>query len=180
LPILESQAFIPTESEIELPPPDEVGEEEPDIRLRIAQEYRKSRARGASARSFSVKVLEAYHNRCAFCGRTLSGIDGIMSGIDAAHILAWSRYDLDVVQNGIALCKLHHWAFDNAVIAIVPEDGNYKTIFTELGFRIDIATRDSLGTHGFVIPTEWLPDDTSQWPSVTYIQRLYEDLEIAT
>ncbi|MHB8378585.1 MAG: HNH endonuclease [Acidimicrobiales bacterium] len=180
LPTLELLALVIPDLTADLPPPDSIAEDEPEIRIRISQEYRMARSRGASARVFANQVLSAYHNRCAFCGLVLSGVDGIVSGIDAAHILAWSRYDLDVVQNGIALCKLHHWAFDTAIVAIVLEREGYVLRFTQLALRLDEETRQRLDVDGFVIPPEWLPDDVTLRPSNRYLKRLYQDLEFVT
>ena len=38
--------------------------------------------------------------------------------MDAAHILPWAGYDLDVVSNGLCFCKHHHWAFDEGLILL--------------------------------------------------------------
>jgi hypothetical protein len=178
LPILELIASIDPGIDAALPPPDEIGEDEPDIRMQAAQHYRMAKMRGPTARAFSKMVLDAYHRRCAFCGLKLSGLDGITSGIDAAHILAWSNYDLDVVQNGIALCKLHHWAFDAAIMVPQLDQGAYKIRLTELAQQLDPSTRAQLGTDGLVIPEEWLPDNAGERPSAQYLKRLYEDLEL--
>ncbi len=48
-----------------------------------------------------------------------------MPGVDAAHILPWGSYDLDVPQNGLILCKQHHWAFDNHVLTLAHVNGKY-------------------------------------------------------
>lgn len=56
-------------------------------------------------------VLRAYHSRYAFCGYDLR-LDGALVGIEAAHI-HWKTYGGPcVVNNGLALCSLHHDAFD--------------------------------------------------------------------
>ncbi len=178
LPTLELIASLDPGMTAALPPPDEIGEDEPDIRMQVAQHYRMARIRGATARAFSNLVLNAYHRRCAFCGLKLSGLEGVTSGIDAAHILAWSSYDLDVLQNGIALCKLHHWAFDTTIMMPVIDKETYRIRFTQLANRLDPSTRAQLGTDGLVIPTEWLPDDAAKRPSAKYLKRLYEDLEV--
>lgn len=56
-------------------------------------------------------VLRAYHSRCAFCGYDLR-LDGALVGLEAAHI-HWKAYGGPcVVNNGLALCTLHHDALD--------------------------------------------------------------------
>jgi|SRR5579871_2014819 len=64
---------------------------------------------------FREQVMRAYRSTCAVC--TL----GHASLLDAAHILEDSHSDGDpVIQNGIALCKIHHAAFDRFLIGIDP------------------------------------------------------------
>jgi putative restriction endonuclease len=59
---------------------------------------------------FSQNVLDAYGHKCAFCAVQLRLID-------AAHILPVAHPDShDLVPNGVALCALHHRAYDAALI----------------------------------------------------------------
>ena len=65
---------------------------------------------------FRFAVLEAYDSRCAICRLRHPEL------LDAAHIVE----DGDVlgearVPNGLALCKLHHAAFDRNFIGITPD-----------------------------------------------------------
>ncbi|MEZ0354100.1 HNH endonuclease [Mycobacterium sp. pR1184] len=177
LPALESLLGIAPPTGPTLPPPDELGEDAPDeVTVRSAHQYRLAKDRGASGRKFSGEVRAAYRNRCAFCGAQLGGISGIRSGIDAAHILAWSQHDLDVVQNGIALCKLHHWAFDAGILAIRKEGEGYYLRFTTLADLIDDESRARIAVEGTQVPAEWLPENPKLRPSVDYLKRLYADL----
>ena len=67
-------------------------------------------------RSFRERVLMAYQNQCALC--KLKHIELL----DAAHIIADKEDSGDpIVQNGLALCKIHHSAFDNNFIGINPD-----------------------------------------------------------
>lgn len=179
LPSLERIAGITPAPGPELPPPDEIGEDEIEVRALAARQYRMSVVRGPAARRFSLAVRDAYRNRCAFCGGVFAGLPGIEPGIDAAHILAWSNYDLDVVANGIALCKLHHWAFDAAVMLPVYDSGRYIVRFTKLAENFDPESLALLGADAMVIPEEWLPVDPKKWPSLKYLVKLYEDLSIS-
>lgn len=180
LPALERLVGIVPPDEPTLPPPDEISEDEIDIRVRSAQEYRLRRMRGPTARKFAAEVREAYANRCLFCGMVLGGVAGVASGIDAAHILAWSTYDLDVVHNGVALCRTHHWAFDAGLMTlVVDKTGVYRVRFTQLAEHFDLETLAKLGIDGFVIPDEWLPTDVSTRPLAKYLRRLHEDLSLS-
>jgi len=64
-------------------------------------------------RSFSTKVKENYQNRCAICDIPNEG-----SIIDAAHVKPVNAGGPDIEENGIALCKLHHYLFDAGLIGI--------------------------------------------------------------
>ncbi len=163
-----------------LPAPDKLGEDEPEVSARSAVQYRLAKARGPGARQFSVAVRNAYEHRCGFCGLVFGGVHGILPGVDAAHILAWSKHDLDIVGNGISLCKLHHWAFDAALI--FPEwisDGTYALRLTTLAEHFPQETRQRLvPSNGALLPTEWLPADKALRPSKTYLKRLQADLAV--
>ena len=64
---------------------------------------------------FRRRVLTAYGQRCAMCGIQLRLLDG-------AHILPAAHPDsTDETCNGIALCALHHRAFDRALVAFDPK-----------------------------------------------------------
>lgn len=178
LPALEAAAGISPAIQPPLPTPDELSEDETELKARSAVLYRLTLARGPSARQFSRAVREAYRHRCAFCGARLGGVAGVPSGIDAAHILAWSAYDLDVLGNGIALCKTHHWAFDAALMVPAVERGVHLVRFTRLAERFDSATLAILGSDRFLIPEDWLPADPKDRPNAKYLARLYDDLAI--
>jgi len=66
--------------------------------------------------AFRVKVLRAYHNQCTLCRIRHSEL------LDAAHILK-DKHELGdpIIQNGLALCKIHHAAFDANIIGVSPD-----------------------------------------------------------
>lgn len=178
LETLEHQIQRPGYAGPTLPPPDILGHDEPDISVRAAREYRMVRSRGTEARHFSRAVRSTYRDTCAFCGIRLGGLEGIPTGIDAAHILAWSQYELDVVRNGIALCKIHHWAFDAGLIVPEPHSDTYRIRFTSLAESLDSYTKSLLAKDGDIIPASRLPHDKADWPSHHYLERLYADLGV--
>lgn len=67
--------------------------------------------------AFRAAVLQAYARACAVCG-----CDGHLSsgpfGLDAAHIQWKQAHGPDEVSNGIAMCVLHHRAFDRGAFTI--------------------------------------------------------------
>jgi len=67
-------------------------------------------------RSFRESVLQAYHTTCAFCRLRHREL------LDAAHIIPDNEpVSKPTVNNGIALCKLHHAAFDSFMIGVTPD-----------------------------------------------------------
>ena len=79
------------------------------ILAEIARKYRET--------DFRKRVLGAYQDRCAVCGIQLKLID-------AAHIIPVAAdTSTDETKNGIALCKLHHSAYDRKLISF---DERYK------------------------------------------------------
>lgn len=178
LPTLEEILGITPAPGPTLPPPNELGEDAAEVSVRSAHQYRRAKMRGAAGRKFSREVRAAYNYRCAFCGARFGSSDGIRSGVDAAHILAWNKYDLDVVQNGLALCKLHHWAFDAGIVVPVKVGTDYFIRFTMLANLIDEQSLSRIGADGQQIPDEWLPSDPKLRPGSKYLQRLYADLGV--
>ena len=64
-------------------------------------------------RSFRERVLRAYREQCAFCRLRHQEL------LDAAHIIADSDPEGEpIITNGIALCKLHHAAFDSHFLGV--------------------------------------------------------------
>lgn len=62
-------------------------------------------------------VVAAYDHRCALCGLRIITPEG-HTAVDAAHIVPWSKSQNDDVRNGMALCKLCHWAFDRGMVGV--------------------------------------------------------------
>jgi putative restriction endonuclease len=69
---------------------------------------------------FREAVLVAYERQCAVCGFDGRLRDDLF-GIEAAHIHFKQDYGPDIVQNGLALCSLHHRAFDRGAIGLSPQ-----------------------------------------------------------
>lgn len=69
---------------------------------------------------FMENVLRVYDRSCAICGMSCRFGDDLL-GLDAAHVKAIQYGGPDIVRNGLALCKLHHWAFDRGAMGISAE-----------------------------------------------------------
>ena len=67
-------------------------------------------------RAFRERVIDAYRSQCALCRLRHREL------LDAAHIISDNDPDGEPrVSNGIALCKLHHAAFDKYFISVRPD-----------------------------------------------------------
>jgi putative restriction endonuclease len=64
---------------------------------------------------FRAQVLAAYGDRCALCRLRHHEL------LDAAHIRDDALGGEPVVTNGIAMCKIHHAAFDGLLMAVRPD-----------------------------------------------------------
>lgn len=148
-----------------------VDPEDIDLKKRTAKEWKRwANARGPSGAKFRRQVREAYRATCLVCGAHYPRTDyPTAPGVDAAHILPWSEYDLDEIYNGLCLCKLHHWAFDEAVVLIRYDGRRYLSEMSDEAARGIAAShpnfslrrlRENLGP----IPAERLPLDERQWP----------------
>lgn len=123
---------------------------------RIASKYR--------AANFSREVLRAYAHRCAFCHVQL----GLL---DAAHIVpVFAPGSTDEVTNGVALCKLHHFAYDSNLVAF---DHRYRIRVSETRVRELVDAELDGGLRGFrdaLAPTLALPVNARNHPSPAYVQ----------
>ena len=78
-------------------------------------------------RSFRVAVIEAYNFKCAICGMKINSPDNHQWEVEAAHIVPHRMNGKDDIWNGLALCHLHHWAFDVGWFSI---QNNYSVILS--------------------------------------------------
>jgi len=71
-----------------------------------------TKALSIRSRGFRQAVIESYDYRCSVCGLKINSPDNLYWEVEAAHIVPHSKKGKDDIWNGIALCRLHHWAFD--------------------------------------------------------------------
>ncbi|MCX6407711.1 MAG: hypothetical protein NTV28_12400 [Propionibacteriales bacterium] len=65
---------------------------------------------------FRGRVLRAYETQCAVCALRHGRL------LDAAHIIGDSEDAGDpIVRNGLALCKIHHAAYDSDILGVSPD-----------------------------------------------------------
>lgn len=115
--------------------------------------------------SFRVRVLAAYNQACAVCGVQL----GL---IEAAHITPVGvTGSTDETANGLALCALHHDAYDRGLLGVLP---SYAVCINE--HRLDELQARGLagGEAAFVeaLPAEIrLPADPTDRPEPLNLQK---------
>jgi putative restriction endonuclease len=85
-----------------------------DLALRREYAERTVRAR-LHQRAFRARVLLAYGSQCALCRLRHADL------LDAAHIREDAEGGEPVVPNGVAMCAIHHRAFDAQVLGIRPD-----------------------------------------------------------
>jgi putative restriction endonuclease len=83
---------------------------------------------------FRLQIVPLYGYTCALCKLKVL-LPNETTIVEAAHIHAYSRSRNDDVSNGIALCRNHHWAFDQGLWTLSPD---YRVIvavgqFDEMG-----------------------------------------------
>jgi putative restriction endonuclease len=66
---------------------------------------------------FRRAIVQAYDHRCAFCGIRMLTAEG-RTAVTAAHIIPWAVSHNDDPRNGMALCRLCHWTFDEGLLSV--------------------------------------------------------------
>jgi len=114
---------------------------------------------------FRQRVLRAYREQCAICRLQHEEL------LDAAHILPdWHPRGEPVVPNGLALCKLHHAAFDGHLLGVRPD------LTVEL--RLDVLREPDgpmlkYGLQGFQGARLQLPRDPALRPNLEFVKLRY-------
>ena len=86
----------------------------------VEEEPAEAELPGRSA-AFRRRVVELYDYQCVACGLRIWLPEHELTFVDAAHLVPFSETQNDHPTNGLALCKNHHWALDQRLIAPDPE-----------------------------------------------------------
>jgi len=121
--------------------------------------------------SFRERVLKAYKGSCSLCRLNHREL------LDAAHIIPDSRGGEPVVPNGIALCKIHHAAYDANILGIRPD------LVAEI--RADVMTESDgpMLAHGIQALDRqklWTPRSLSNAPDRDLLEERYEEFRAAS
>ena len=128
------------------------------------------RARMHQAR-FREAVMRAYERCCAVCRLARSEL------VEAAHIIGDADGGEPVVTNGMALCKLHHAAFDRHILGVRPD--------LRIAIREDILAEVDgpmllhglQGFHGASLGV--VPASRAQRPSASFLEQRWERFRAA-
>ena len=93
---------------------------------------------------FRELVLRAYEFRCAVCGFD-GRIDTTAVGLEAAHVRMHQAGGPDTLDNGMAMCAIHHTLFDAGVFSLTP---GLNVAVSDLLNRSDETTLLVLRHHG--------------------------------
>jgi putative restriction endonuclease len=98
---------------------------------------------------FRRAVTRIYDHRCAVCGLRLLTSEG-RTVVDAAHIVPWRVSQEDDPHNGLALCRLCHWAFDQGLVGISSKylvllSGELRTTDNVPGHLLTLEKRPIIG-----------------------------------
>jgi putative restriction endonuclease len=117
------------------------------------------------AYDFRRRVLGAYSHQCAICGVQLDLVD-------AAHIIPVAdATSTDETTNGVALCKLHHAAFDRNLVSF---DEHYRIEVNEEEAARLKSHGKSGGLNDFKKQMKTaliLPNDRRDYPKASYIKK---------
>jgi putative restriction endonuclease len=66
---------------------------------------------------FRKAIVSLYEHRCALCGIRMLTPEG-HTVVEAAHIVPWSESQDDQPTNGLCLCRICHWSFDEGLMSV--------------------------------------------------------------
>ncbi len=117
-------------------------------------------------RGFREKVMNAYKTQCALCRLKHDEL------LDAAHIIPDNEPDsTPTVDNGIALCKLHHAALDSFILGISPD---YIIHVREDVLHESDGPMLQHGLKELHSKRIILPSSQPLWPKQEYLDRRYQ------
>ena len=129
-------------------------------------EKRKARDQG-----FRKAIVTLYEHRCALCGIRMLTPEG-HTVVEAAHVKPWSESYDDMPANGMALCRLCHWSFDEGLMSVGKkyEVLVSKRVQVEQNFPGHILT---LRDRSIFTPEEdkfWPAQENLEWHRNTYFR----------
>jgi len=112
---------------------------------------------------FRRAVVLAYNHRCAICGLRIQTPEG-HTVVEGAHIKPWSVSHNDDPRNGVALCRLCHWGFDEGLLGVSPK---FVVVVSN-----QLAANDNLPGHLVMMRDREIfkPQETQLWPDLDMVK----------
>jgi putative restriction endonuclease len=121
-----------------------------------------SLGKGVRDPRFRAHVLNAYAHRCAICGFD-ARLGGKNVGLEAAHIRWVQVRGSNEVDNGMAMCSLHHKLFDAGALTIELRGKLYHVVFSaDFNGASEAVRKWILRSHDAQL--DLLPLNPSQYP----------------
>ena len=121
---------------------------------------------------FRETVLLAYEQRCSFCDFAAFS-QGKPVGIDAAHLKMHAKKGPSVIENGIALCALHHRLFDHGALGLTTQNDERKILVSQ---RVNVLNDSSRHLLDLSLKPMRLPQTGYSPPAEEYMDWHYENL----
>jgi putative restriction endonuclease len=88
------------------------------------------------------------------------------TAVDAAHIIPWNVSHNDDIRNGMALCRLCHWTFDEGMTAVSKK---YQVLLSE-----ELRAMQNLPGHLLTVENRQIlaPDEHELWPDLNALNWL--------
>ncbi len=135
-------------------------------------EYRRAYITSAVKRrlhqkGFRERVIAAYQSQCTFCSLKHAEL------LDAAHIIPDKDEEgVPSVNNGLALCKIHHAAFDQHIIGVTSD---YQIKVREDVLREQDGPMLRYGIQELQDQKLNLPNSKKAWPKQEFLDRRYQN-----
>jgi putative restriction endonuclease len=111
---------------------------------------------------FRKVIVQLYDHRCALCGIQMLTLEG-HTVVEASHIKPWHKSYDDRPTNGLALCRLCHWSFDEGLMSV---GNNYEVLVSK---RVN--TDRNIPGHMMALADRpiFRPEDEVCWPGLENI-----------
>ena len=112
---------------------------------------------------FRKVIVRIYDHRCALCGIRMLTPEG-HTIVEAAHIKPWHKSYDDRPINGLALCRLCHWSFDEGLMSV---GKNYEVLVSNR-----VRTDRNIPGHMMTLTGRpiFRPEDEVYWPGLENIE----------
>ena len=106
---------------------------------------------------FRKAIVNLYDHRCALCGIRMLTPEG-HTVVEAAHVVPWCESHDDTPTNGMALCRLCHWSFDEGLMSV----GKKYEVMVSKRVRLD----QNMPGHILTLTDRLIfkPDQETFWP----------------